>query len=102
MKYLIKQMDWDLIENFNDRSSKEFNDYFKMTSAGSTELTKKNDRWFTVCDGYVEGETMWDAFKNGNIGERTFKGCSISTGDVLVDEQGKEFVLTDFDFELVA
>jgi hypothetical protein len=24
MKYLIKQMDWDLIENFKDRSSKEF------------------------------------------------------------------------------
>lgn len=102
MKYLVKQMDWDLIENFRDRMSSEYSDYDKMTWDGSVELTKKNNRWFRVCEGFVEGETMWDAYRNGNIGERTFKGSSISTGDILIDEQGAEYVLTDNDFELVA
>jgi len=102
MKYKVKQMQWDLIENFDDRMSPEFHDYYTMTNDGSIQLTKKNDRWFRICDGFLEGETMWQAYRNGNIGERTFDGHSISTGDVLIDENGAEFVLTDYDFELVA
>ena len=102
MRYQVKQINTDLIENFNDRMSPEFHDYFTMTSEGSVELTKKNDKWFRICEGFVEGDSMWNAFRNGNIGERTFDGFSISTGDILINENDETFVLTDLDFELIA
>ena len=93
MKYQVKQLQKKLIENFDDRMSPEFHDYFTMTSEGSVELTKKNDKWFRICEGFIDADSKWGAFNNGNIGERTFSGHSISTGDVLIDESGREFVL---------
>jgi hypothetical protein len=103
--YKVKQIDWDLVPNFDDRSSVEFNDYYKITNGKASpeliDLVKKHDDWYEVVEGSVKGHSLWGAYQEGNIGERTFEGHSISTGDILIDEDGNQHLLTDGDFELV-
>jgi len=111
VKYKVKQIDWDLIPNFDNRASVEFDDYMKIKSgvfqkdlgvSKLIDLVKNRNEWYEVCEGYINGYSLWNAYQEGNIGERTFKGASISTGDILIDEDNQEWLLTDQDFELVA
>lgn len=102
--YKVKQIDWDLIENFDDRMGENFCIYADFKHSGSLELCNRilSKGWFVQRPGYIKANTMWDAYREGNIGERTFDGASISIGDILVDESGVEWVLTDNDFEKIS
>jgi hypothetical protein len=78
---------------FGQYGKYSYNDYFNL-------INKRKD-WFVSVDGYIQADSLWDAYREGNIGERTFKGHSISIGDILIDQHDQEFVLTDQDFELL-
>lgn len=101
--YKVKQIDWDLIEDFNDRSSENFNLYYNFKDSGTVDLCRQviAKGWFAECRGSIQANSLWDAYREGNIGERTFEGASISTGDILIDDEGIEYVLSDNDFERV-
>jgi len=105
VSYKVKQINWDLVPNFDDRMSADYNDYYKITNNDASpeliELVKSHDDWYEVVEGCVKAHSLWGAYQEGNIGVRTFEGHSISTGDILIDEEGNQHLLTGGDFELV-